>query len=344
LEAQDASAPRLCGKCFATVGADAPFCPECGAALDDASHPDGSDAAIYPELARANLLRMRGDYKAAEEVCLGILRRFPNNATANGLLGDIGTERGDLEQAAEWYELALDIVPDSDTFRDKLNRVKAHLAERETAHTAHKIGLPMSAPKTGIYALTTVLLIVTVGVASYFYGSRAHPPPPVMDTRIDVSSHGPEPAPPSAPTAAAPEPADVQPTPRTQAPWTDATLLETLRGELEQGARLLDAWEDPRTRSLLVTVSGSTDEAPRTLAAHLGLAAIQRRPNAPQVTVRVVLDGRLVFVGDVLRSGALAIASPEFREEAARDPDLWIDRILANEWEASPSGSDEVQR
>lgn len=334
--------PRLCEKCFATFDADAPFCPECGAALDSETHSDGSDVAIYPELARANLLRMRGDYKAAEDVCLGILRRFPNNATANGLLGDICVERGDLEQAAEWYELALDIVSDADAVRAKLEGVRARLAERESAHTAQKIGLPMSAPRNGIYALATIILILAVGIGSYFFGSRAsRPAPPVMDTRIDVSSRSPETAPPANET---PPQKEEPPAPRASGPWTDAALVQALRGTLADGLRLLDAWEDPRTRALTLTVSGGANEPARTLAARIGLATLQAHPIAPVVTVRVVLPDKLVYVGDATREGALAVAASTFEEESAHDPDLWIDRVMANEWEASPTTGTEESR
>ncbi|MCB8932120.1 MAG: tetratricopeptide repeat protein [Fimbriimonadaceae bacterium] len=335
MAAPDDSPTRLCDKCFATIAVDAPYCPECGAALDSESRSDGSDVAIYPDLARANLLRMRGDYKAAEDVCLGILRRFPNNATANGLLGDICAERGDLEQAAEWYELALDIVKDSESVRSKLESVRTRLAEREAAHTAQQIGLPMSSPRTGVYALATILLILTVGAASYFFGARTRPAPPVMDTRIDVSTQEPEPAPAIVPEKA---PADVHPIPSTPGPWVDSTLLESLRGQLERGSQLLDAWQDPRTQVLTLTVAATTDEPFRTLAAHIGLSALSRA-TVSTATVRVIADGRLVYVGDATRERAIAIASPGFREESANNPDLWIDRLMTNEWSAPLNGA-----
>jgi Tfp pilus assembly protein PilF len=95
------------------------FCPECGAPIGTAP-AEGSDAAIYPELARVNLLRLRGDYKAAQDHCRAVLRKFPNNVTANQLLGDLCQETGDLSQAKEWYELALDIAPNHAHIQQKL--------------------------------------------------------------------------------------------------------------------------------------------------------------------------------------------------------------------------------
>ena len=75
---------NICDRCFASVPPKEPFCPECGAPIVVEEQDAGSsDAVVYTELARANLLRMRGEYKQAENQCLNILKRFPNNASAN---------------------------------------------------------------------------------------------------------------------------------------------------------------------------------------------------------------------------------------------------------------------
>lgn len=143
------------------------FCAECGAPLDLAPGVGGSDTEVYPELAKANLLRMRKEYKQAEDVCLSILRRYPNNASANTLLGDICAEKGDLEQAAEWYELALDLIPDSAAEKAKLEDVRARLATKEKAATVETLGITHTSkpPYVTIAAVVVALLIVGVGVA-----------------------------------------------------------------------------------------------------------------------------------------------------------------------------------
>lgn len=154
----------LCEKCFAMMPSDAEYCAECGAPLSDAPGVAGSDAEVYPELAKANVLRMRKEFKAAEDICLAILRRFPNNASANTLLGDISVERGTLEQAVEWYELALDILPDSKENQDKLAAVRAKLNERQTQTTVENLGIPAKKPPYVLIALVT-LIVVAFGIA-----------------------------------------------------------------------------------------------------------------------------------------------------------------------------------
>jgi len=143
---------------------DAEYCTECGAPLSDAPGVAGSDAEVYPELAKANVLRMRKEFKAAEDICLAILRRFPNNASANTLLGDISVERGSLEQAVEWYELALDILPDSKENQDKLAAVRAKLNEKQTQTTVEHLGIPAKKPPYVLIALASVI-IIAFGVA-----------------------------------------------------------------------------------------------------------------------------------------------------------------------------------
>lgn len=322
---------RLCEKCFASVEPDAPFCPECGATLGDTPDADGSDAAIYPELARANLLRMRGQYKPAEDVCLGILRRFPNNASSNTLLGDICAERGDLEQASEWYDLALDIASDSDAVREKLSAVKLRLAEREAAATAAKIGLPTQRPKTALYALITVVAIVVVGVAAYFLGKQTTPAPAgVMDTPIDVTASR-RPVPQSTES-----PAPVEPPP-TPAVWHDTALTASLASKVREGSSLTDAWEDPRTHALVLTCASDTPEGYRLLAANLGGSALEHAPNAPIVTVRIVSKGLVAFMADVPRDRFEEITSAAWREAHRGDAQAWVDRLLVGVWPAEPA-------
>src|SRR5579872_6736771 len=72
------------------------------------------------DLARANLLRMRADYKRAEDLCLTILKSNPKSAATHSLLGDIYSDQGQLEQAAQWYGLSLDLDPSSMADKQKL--------------------------------------------------------------------------------------------------------------------------------------------------------------------------------------------------------------------------------
>lgn len=77
----------------------------------------------YALLAQANLLRMRGRWAEAIEQCMKALTLSPDNASAQSLLGDIYENQGLLDDAIQWYRMALDVHPDSPADKMKLARV-----------------------------------------------------------------------------------------------------------------------------------------------------------------------------------------------------------------------------
>lgn len=304
----------------------AEFCPDCGAPIEtDAVASEGSDAAIYPELARANLLRMRSEYKQAEEVCLAILRRFPNNATANTLLGDICAERGDLEQAAEWYELALDIVPDSTADRTKLIQIRQRLKEREAASTAEQLGLPTRKPKALLYAVGLIVMVVAIASASYFIGRQAMAAKKPGETggivNLPLTLSDPE-----ASRAAQPTP-----TPST-INGNDAALRSAISTKVSEGAKLTYAWKDPRTNRLYLTLALAAEDDERVYAAKVGKAALEHVSDSPRVTIRVFKAGLEAYMGDVMREGLSVVTAQAWIDENGENAVALANALLVNEW------------
>lgn len=161
----------VCSKCFAEIPDTSAFCMECGARLrDDTTDPlyaEGSDREVYPEIARANLLRMQGRYEEAVEVCLGILKRYPSNETAHALLGDIYADQGKLTDAIQWYELLVDLAPSNPVYRAKLDNLRSiHRAQQQEA-TAPPPPPSISAPPTRVwvYVLAGLLILILIGAA-----------------------------------------------------------------------------------------------------------------------------------------------------------------------------------
>jgi len=116
-----------CWKCGGEVPSEAEFCPSCGVLvirpINDSSAEEVDEDKIHELLARANLLRMRGNNKGASQYCIEVLRLAPGNATAHSLLGDIYHSEGRLRDAMEWYRLALSLDPGRKTDRDKLDEI-----------------------------------------------------------------------------------------------------------------------------------------------------------------------------------------------------------------------------
>src|SRR3954471_23342550 len=109
-----------CGDTIPTVGAP---CPSCAPPAAIAGDPG-------PLLARANLLRMRGQWGPAAELCAEVLRTDPRNPTAHSLLGDIYQDQGRPEEAQHWYQLALEMNPGSEADQAKLTRAEETLEAR----------------------------------------------------------------------------------------------------------------------------------------------------------------------------------------------------------------------
>ena len=98
-------------------------------------HPAGVASAHESDLAAANLSRLRGLFTDAEGICIRVLRADPNNVHAHSLIGDIYRDQGRFEDACQWYQLALDLQPDSRPDQSKLEETRAE-RDSERQHSA----------------------------------------------------------------------------------------------------------------------------------------------------------------------------------------------------------------
>lgn len=343
---QAANSSKICNKCFAEVPISVPFCTDCGAPMTDEPGAEGSDAAVYPELSRANLLRVRGDYDQARNVCLAILRRFPNNATAHTLLGDICSEEGDLPHAAEWYEMALDLEPENIADQNKLESVKQRMADHEAASTAQQLGIPTTKPKAKVFAAVVICFVILIGVGAFFLGDyfRAkHGPAGTVTTPVELGGEDPgttqqTDAVPNA-TGTTPSPVDgdkpVQSPPIVNEPTSvvtdDQKDLENVRAKCARGDSILEAKFDPRIKppTVLLTFKIAGAEDVKAAVAELAASALDQL-EISRATVRAVRDGRVVFIAD-MEKGDLAAVAPD-ATTGKRAPDALI-ALLKNQWE-----------
>jgi len=301
------------------VPATEAFCPECGAAMSHDQGSEGSDTAVYPELARANLLRMRGDYKAAEQQCLAILRRYPNNATANILLGDICAEKGDLDQSMQWYEMALDLAPESQAAQHKLEAVKQRFKEKETAQTVEQLGLPTTKSKAGLYALALIVAVFIFAVTMYFAGQRVQQK---VDQRLPTIK---------------PIVDDAKPPPGGQissdksATPTDEELVKAIQATGPEGARVFAAMEDPRTGAIMVSYNVLEGEDAKAIGAFVAQQTFQAT-NTSVVTVRGIRGDHTVYVANATRALYEETLAPNWSAEHQSNANAWIDHMMSDEW------------
>lgn len=336
---------ELCAKCLDMADPKSPRCGEFDCPFMDVGMITDSDHAVYSNLARANLLRMRGDYPVARELALTVLRGYPGSVTAHTLMGDISTEEGDLEAAREWYELALDLAPDSQVDQQKLDSLRQRITEREAAQTAIQLGLPTSKSGAKKFAFASAVFIVLVGVAFFFLGDWARakrdagPTPitsPIVFGEAEASgSRGPE-----LNTLPVVEPVEE---PRTEIPkipnpnaasLPDGTLLETLRSRCLDGSSIVAASEDPRATLLTVTMLAGQDTPVKRLAARVGLSALKSYPDIKRVALRVFVANKLVFVGDVTADSLKAALEGASATEVEALTDPQLEASLSDLWES----------
>ena len=289
----------MCPKCFEVNDPAATFCIECGAPLSDDPASEGSDQEVYREITQANLHRIRGDYKPAIEVCLSILKRFPNNGTAHTLLGDIYAEKGELEQAAQWFEMALDLRPESENDRRKLEAVQRRQAEQEAASTAQQLGIPESRPRTQQYLFVMVILVAIVGVASFMLGGAIARADDSTNTTIEEpiilgQSDKQEPAP------------ELTEPVQTETVWPGTMAEQALQQALKQnaaiGPNIVSVREDPRGPSLFVTATQGSFAQPADACVEIARSVFAAYPGYAVVSIRVISGEQTIYAADVTRA------------------------------------------
>ncbi len=169
----------ICPRCFSEIPEKSIFCMECGARISEAKGDslalEGSDIEVYPEIARANLLRMQGKYEEAVSVCRQILGRFPSNETAHALMGDIYADQGKLEDAIQWYEMLVELAPNNAVYSAKLFNLRAlyaaQIAPPPPVEIAEEKPTKAPSPKTWAYGVGSLLVLILIASA-FVAGAR----------------------------------------------------------------------------------------------------------------------------------------------------------------------------
>ena len=277
---------------------------------------------------------MRGDYKGAIDQCLSILKRMPEDLDAHTLIGDIYSESGDLVQAAQWYELALEVDSKSSVLRSKLEAVRERAQHKEIAETAEQLGLPTDGPRIMVYGSFVVIVVFVIGIAAYLLGQR-HPVAKKSPLHISVDAPG-TPDKPNAPAGAdSGTPVDETANPdvksaNTLLPEEDRTLTLTLSQRDPLGSHIMSVSSDPRTKLLTINYTVRSDDDMKKIGAELARSSFDQVPDAITITVRAVRDDKLVYVADVSREKLNEAISNN--QSQGGTSDAWIASALTYEW------------
>jgi tetratricopeptide (TPR) repeat protein len=308
------------------------FCPHCGAPLSRTTGNEGSDKAVYPKLAQANLLRMRRQYKEAEDMCISILHQFPHNVSANTLLGDIAAERGDVEQSAEWYELALDIDENAAGVKEKLGAVRQVKENKQVVDTAEQLGLPTTKPKTALIAIIAVVVLLVIFVGAYYASQAGEHTGATPQTEVDKpvivnDSTGGGQAPPKPPSTTGNVISGSE---------EDQELTKLIGGKASGGEFLLGASYTMANESLTLTYSVPDDKNERDIGVSLATQAFalvkdNLKKDVSQVVLRAMRDAKQYYSAIVKKDDFDVTQTAEWQTAHKDDPLALAKAILSNE-------------
>lgn len=337
-----------CIVCKAEIPDDSLFCCICGAKLDsmNASLSARDLPSLEYMLAQANLHRMHAEWEEAENKCIEILRKDPNNYDAHSLLGDIYRDQGRFEDASQWYQLALDLNPDSKKEPEKLAQLKELRSKSQSSRdeessidldrTQRLIGIAPSVWLKGLTVISVVFMVIVIVFLIQAHnnyennGKQVAPPSPKISMQT---------AQPTEPTTVTPRVGiSVQPPPVKPSVSTPVMIPSVINSAYENNLQsvilqsntldssysLIGIVFDPRTEhvtvQLLYNVSNvsPSDPSARNLAIHQSLSVAQvlfkNDKSLQSLTMEVKgpsSNGTAepIFIGDIQPADALRISS-----------------------------------
>lgn len=330
---------QKCDDCRIILDSDAKHCPKCGKEI-------ASDAVSAPDpimdvprlLAAANLHKFRSEWDEALSAATDALRQQPRNAEITLTLGSIYEERGMLDEALVWYQMTLELDPDSRQGKAGKDRLAMLIsARRREAAATPRRDPAKRAQLYGIGIAAAILLLIVVLVT---WAVLRHPQPPAANKQPTTNNRQPALTPPiSQPWAKRPSATATSAPPLSGATTAAATRGATtsLRTTAEQsirdglssaqpitdtGASIDDVIADPRASVATVTFSvplkGMVTKDQITRAAVvIARKTFELHQAVRFVTTRCVIqtpgaDGsQVAFVGDIAREAVTADATDQ---------------------------------
>ena len=306
---------RRCEICKIILDDDVRHCPKCGKPVGEA---DGGPAPERIEvsalLTSANLHRIRGEWDEAVADVTEALKVQPDNADIASLPGYIYEQREMLDDAAIWYQMAVESDPNNAADRARLQRIKDRIAASGTDpfRTFQR--------RTRVWTLAMAGAFLLVIIAALLIGLYRSADKPVEETGEGLAmpqTYHVTPSPPAGPPAAKPEGQEgaksvISSSLRTSAEAAIGREVTGSAAVAAAGATIDDVIADPREGAVTLTFSvpgrtGVTRSGIITAAAAVARAAFSANAEVKLVTARcVVTPGdsaltQVVFVGDVAR-------------------------------------------
>jgi len=308
---------RKCDDCKIILDDDVRHCPKCGKDLSpSAPAPRLAGSDVTSALASANLHRIRAEWDEAIADATDALRLEPRNPDTASLLGSIYEERGMLDEALVWYQMTLELNPDSAPDQERLERVSESISAKRRQRGAGSFHVFEKRTKIWAWALGAVFVVIVAMalISTLFKGKPSeapyprptHPPraqeqtPPVnqpSETLPQGPKTGSETSTPAAPSARTPG---------------ESYILSELSTSQGVGASIDDVIADPRSGTVSVTFTVPfkgfvTREQIIVAAVAVARKTFELNREVKIVTVRCVIQvggaqgTQIGFVGDIAR-------------------------------------------
>jgi len=170
---------RQCPDCKIILDDDVRHCPKCGRGLGANTPSTGHDISTL--LTSANLHRIRSEWDKAIADATEALRLDPKNPDITSLIAGVYEERGMLDEALVWYQMALELKPDSDADKARMDAISAKIAAKRKAAGTDSFRVFEKRTKLWAAVLGSVFVIVVVlAMFSLFpHHKQAHPVRPI---------------------------------------------------------------------------------------------------------------------------------------------------------------------
>ena len=237
----------FCIECGTRNPENAKFCKRCGHPMpkpDPAEEPASEPAVqtdptvqvetIDPAVRARDLmlsafrLREAGDLDGALDAARQVAALQPDNVSAHALLSTLHEHKGDIDAAIAEREKVLELAPDSDTDREKLELLRKGVRQAAPLHIISPKPIGKSVlfekrPSPAAVAIVAFLLVAIVGSASVLWYNRGgQKPAPARLAQAPAPSASqpiaPAPSAFTAPPATVAQPADRQQMPQGGAP------------------------------------------------------------------------------------------------------------------------------
>ncbi len=248
------------------------------------------------DLARINVLRLRGDFDGAKELCRALLFHKPESEQAHALMGDLSLESGEYREAADWYEMAASHAPDSANLKRKADLARRRVEETEALDTARRMGIPATRGKMHLFAGAMLGLVVIVSLIAFTIGGQLGREGKVQ-TINDPLMLSPAPAP-------GPDSPDAPKIEGFKLPSSDQSVLDKLKSSSTLGSRILLAYRDPRGPMLVVSLEAPPGEFTKVALSTDAATLLAENTDVQAVGLRYLRGGEPLAMARLLRADA----------------------------------------